>query len=89
MTDAPFSPYGDVQTLDLKWVTYSVENRHGMWYVTYPSIGREMAPVFQRMDTAMEIGQRSFRGDAFFDRIPNVPLGSPYPRPGIAPDGQR
>lgn len=41
----------------------------------------ELAPVFDHEITASEIAHKATNGVQFFDRIPELPYGSPVPRP--------
>lgn len=64
--------------------THEVEERDGRFHVTLPDLGLELAPVFDHRLTAAEIAARSEAGHDFFQMIPTVDIGTPYPRPNRA-----
>lgn len=60
---------------------HQTEKRGDKWFVTFPSESKELAPVFDLESTADEVGRHNIAKEAYFDGIPRVPLGTPYPRP--------
>jgi hypothetical protein len=63
--------------------SYEVAARAGRWFVVDVGRGVELGPVFDKASTAVEIAAKAERGDPFFERIPEVPIGSPADRVGV------
>jgi len=59
----------------------TVEQRDGKFVACYILRGVELAPVFDRYETAEEVGRKCAEGEAFFNRIPTVKHGTAIPRP--------
>lgn len=68
---------------DMTGIIPTVEYRPhcGKFFVTYPEIDVELAPVFDNRTTAFEIAEKTFLGTPFFQMIPVVAYGCSYPRP--------
>jgi len=69
----------------LTGVTPTVEYRtkSERYFVTYPSVGLELAMAFENKYAAREIAIHAHAGTPFFQMIPTVVYGTEYPRPGL------
>lgn len=54
------------------------------YFVVYDSIGKELVMAFTSEESARDVANQALIGMPFFDRIPVVPRGTPYPRPWLA-----
>lgn len=82
-----------VLRLDLKGQLPFVEHRKSVdrFFVVYPDLkyplssqrGYELVIGFTHRWTACELALGTYHGDPFFEKIPVVPYGTPYPRPGL------
>lgn len=50
------------------------------YFVTYPDLQLELVMAFEHKYTAREIALNAYAGTPFFQMIPTVVYGSPYPR---------
>lgn len=64
--------------------TVEYRSRVDRYFITYPSVGLELAMAFENKYTAREIALNAFAGTPFFQMIPTVPYKTPYPRPGLS-----
>lgn len=61
-------------------MAYEVEKRDDFWFVVDPELKVELVTVFDYPITASEICEKVNARYPFFQSIPTVLLGSPYPR---------
>jgi len=53
------------------------------YFITFPQLDVELAPVFTHRLVAFEIACNVYHRVPFFTLIPTVPWGTEYPRPGL------
>ena len=61
---------------------HTVEERDGFFFVICPEGKKELITVFDHEVTAREIAAKASREYPFFQSIPKIDYGAPYPRPG-------
>lgn len=60
---------------------FEPQGRDGKWFAVNETRQIELAPVFDCEVTAEEVGRKCAGNEAFFNRIPTVAYGTPFPRP--------
>lgn len=61
---------------------HTVEERDGFYFVVLDDGKNELITVFDHETTAREIAIKAYLEYPFFQSIPKVSYGTPFPRPG-------